>query len=93
MGWYRTVTGVGCVAGALALAGCATPGFNVGRLQSELVHAGTTVDQARCVTKGLTDAFDESQLGSHSTPTADELTTTRAILSRCQVKLPLQPLR
>src|SRR5438034_349622 len=24
--WFRTVTGVGCVAGALALAGCATPG-------------------------------------------------------------------
>ena len=75
------------------LAGCATPGFNASRLQSELVHAGTTVDQARCVTKGLTDAFDESQLGSHSAPTAGELTTTRTILSRCQVKLPLQPLR
>lgn len=93
MRWFRTVTGFGCLAGALALAGCATPGFNASRLQSQLVHAGTTVDQARCVTKGLTDAFDESQLGSHSAPTADELTTTRTILSRCQVKVPLQPLR
>ncbi len=93
MRWFRAVTGVGCVAGALALAGCATPGFDASRLQSQLVHAGTTVDQARCVTKGLTDTFDESQLGSHSAPTEDELTTTRAILSKCEVKLPLQPPR
>ena len=87
------MTSVGCAAGVLAFAGCATPGFNASRLQSQLVHAGTTVDQARCVTKGLTDKFDESQLGSHSAPTAKELATTRDILSRCQVKLPLQPLR
>ena len=79
--------------GALAIAACAAPGFDASKLQSELVHAGATVDQARCVTQGLTDTFDENQLGSHSAPTEDELTTTRAVLSRCQVKLPLQPLR
>jgi hypothetical protein len=87
------MTGVGCVVGALAMAGCAAPGFDASKLQSELVHAGATVDQARCVTQGLTDTFDENQLGSHSAPTAQELTKTRAILSKCQIKLPLQPLR
>jgi hypothetical protein len=79
------------VVGVLAIAGCAAPGFNETKLQSELVHAGTTLDQARCVTKGLTDTFDENQLGSHSAPTAKELTKTRAILSKCQIKIPLQP--
>ena len=82
---------IGCVAGALALSGCATPGYDASRLQSELVHAGTTLEQARCVTKGLTDTFDESQLGSHSTPSEKEFATTRAILSKCKVTLPLQP--
>ena len=81
------------MAASLALAGCATTGFDASRLQSQLVRAGTTVDQARCVTKGLTDTFDENQLGSHTKPSARELARTRDILSRCQVKLPLQPLR
>ena len=76
------MTVLGGLAGALALSGCATPGYNESRLQSQLVHAGTTVEQARCVTQGLTDKFDQNQLGSHSSPTAKELATTRAILSR-----------
>ena len=82
---------IGCVAGALALGGCATPGYDASRLQSGLVHAGTTVDQARCVTKGLTDTFDVSQLGSHSAPLEEEYRKTRAILTKCKVTLPLQP--
>jgi hypothetical protein len=81
------------VGGAVALAGCATPGYNASRLQSELVRAGTTLEQARCVTNGLTDKFDENQLGSHSAPTSGEDATTRAILATCKVKLPLQPPR
>jgi hypothetical protein len=79
------------VAGALALSGCATPGYDESRIQSELVHAGTTVEQARCVTKGLTDTYDGSQLGSHSAPLEEEYRKTRAILSKCKVTLPLQP--
>ena len=85
------MTGVGCVVSALAIAGCAAPGFDASKLQSELVHAGATVDQARCVTQGLTDTFDENQLGSHSTPTQKELATTRTIFAKCDLKLPLQP--
>jgi hypothetical protein len=57
------------------------------------VRAGTTVEEARCVTNGLTDTFDENQLGSHSAPTSTELAKTRAILATCKVKLPLQPPR
>jgi hypothetical protein len=87
------MTVIGCAAGALALAGCATPGYNASRLQSQLVRAGTTVEEARCVTNGLADTFDENQLGSHSAPTSTELAKTRAILATCKVKLPLQPPR
>ncbi len=83
--------GFGCVVAPLLLAGCATPGYNQTRLQSQLEHAGTTADQAQCVTSGLSDTFDENQLGSHSAPTAQELAKTRAILKRCGITLPLQP--
>ena len=103
-----TVTGV---AGALAflLAGCATPGYNPTRVQSELVKAGTTPGQAACVTDGLSRTFDLNQLGSHSDPSAvhptqkqkdgsvkvlpNEFELTRSILQKCGVKLPLQPPR
>lgn len=85
------MTGIGCLAGALALAGCATPGYNASRLQSQLVRAGTTLTQARCVTNALTNTFDENQLGSHSAPTGNEIAQTRTILATCKVKLPLRP--
>jgi hypothetical protein len=88
--WRRTVAGVGCVVVAFVVAGCATPGYDESRLQSELVHAGTTVPQAQCVTKGLTDKYAVSQLGSHSEPTAEELAFTRSLLSKCGIKLRLQ---
>jgi hypothetical protein len=84
------VAGLGCVVVVLVLAGCATPGYDESRLQSELVRAGTTVPQAQCVTKGLTDKYAVSQLGSHSEPTAKERAFTRALLSKCGIKLPLQ---
>jgi hypothetical protein len=74
-----------------ALAGCATPGYNPTRLESQLVHAGTTPAQAKCVTDGLSATFDEGQLGSHSSPTDEEVAKTRLILERCEVSLPLQP--
>ena len=79
----------------LALAGCATPGYNVSRIESELVQAGATPEQARCVTRALSDTYDANQLGSHSSPRSDpyedEYQTTRDILKRCNVTLPLQP--
>ena len=79
------------MASAVALGGCATPGYDASRLQSELVQAGTTVEQAQCVTQGLTDTFAVSQLGSHSAPLEEEYRKTRAILAKCKVSLPLQP--
>jgi hypothetical protein len=78
-------------AAVFALAGCATPGYNPTRLESQLVHAGATRAEARCVTDGLSATFDENQLGSHSSPADKELATTRQILERCGVNLPLQP--
>lgn len=75
----------------VALAGCATPGYNRSRIESELVRAGATPEQARCVTEGLTDKYAESQLGSHSEPRPDEIDYTRVLLKRCNVTLPLQP--
>ena len=93
--WRQTVTRIGCAAIALALAGCATPGYSPGRIQSELVKAGATSKQAQCVTDGLSAKFDENQLGSHSEPHSDgkvdEFKETRLILQKCGLKLPLQP--
>ncbi len=100
--------GFACVAGALALCGCATPGYNPSRLQSELVKAGATPQQAECVTDGMSAKFDENQLGSHSAPSAlpptrkasdppgtryeNEFELTRDILKKCKITLPLNPL-
>jgi hypothetical protein len=104
----RRILGVAGLAGAFVLAGCAAPGYNPSRIESELIRAGTTPAQAACVTKGLTDTFDRTQLGSHSAPSANrpqpkpsdppgtdyrsEYEKTRAILQSCGVKLPLLPL-
>jgi hypothetical protein len=85
------MTGFGCVVGAFALAGCAAPGYNGSRLQSQLVQAGATVAQAGCVTDGLTNKYTVTQLGSHSEPSAKELEFTRGLLAKCGVKLPRQP--
>jgi hypothetical protein len=89
--WRRATTVLGSVA-VVALAGCATPGYSPSRIESELVRAGATRDQARCVTQALSDTYDERQLGSHSEPGADEVAKVRLILERCKVTLPLQPL-
>lgn len=74
-------TGIGLAVGLFLLSGCATPGFNPGRIQSELVRAGVTPAQAKCVTDGLADKFDLKELGSHSPPnaiTSPSSTTTSA---------------
>ena len=91
MWWRRAIAGLVSVVGAAALAGCATPGYDASKLQSELEHAGTTSAQAQCVTNGLTDQYTVAQLGSHSEPSEKELVFTRALLARCGIKLPLQP--
>jgi hypothetical protein len=81
------VSGAGCLAGACVLAACAAPGYNETKLASQLEHAGATAAQARCVTNGLTDKYSVAQLGSHSAPSAKELTFTRGLLAKCGVKL------
>jgi len=88
------VAGLGCaLAVVVAGAGCAAPGYDAGRLQSQLRDAGATEGQAVCVTDALTDKYATSQLGSHSEPKAAELAFTRGILKKCGVTLPLQPPR
>jgi hypothetical protein len=89
--WRRARAVFGCAA-VVAVAGCATPGYNPSRIESELVRAGATREQARCVTESLTNTYDENQLGSHSEPGPAELQKTRDILKACKVTLPLQPL-
>jgi hypothetical protein len=76
----------------VALAGCATPGYSPSRIETELVRAGATREQARCVTQGLSNTYDERQLASHSEPGKDEVAKVRLILGRCNVTLPIQPL-
>jgi hypothetical protein len=102
------LVGIVGVGAAALLSGCATPGYNPPRLQSQLEHAGATSAQAQCVTRGLRDTFDQSQLGSHSAPSLlrpvkkptdppgkkyeNEYELTRDILKQCKVTLPLNPL-
>jgi len=88
----RLLEGTLCVFAVGALAACAAPGYNPPRLQSQLEQAGATATQARCVTEGLSEKFDEKQLGSHSAPSLHEYEVTRDILQQCKVTLPLNPL-
>jgi hypothetical protein len=74
----------------VALAGCATPGYSPSRIEAELVRAGATPQQARCVTNKF-ERFDLNYLGSHSEPSPDEIDEARVILKQCNVTLPLQP--
>ena len=69
-------------------AGCAQSGYDVNKLQRELVRAGLTPSQAQCVTDGMQGTFDINQLGSHSEPTQKEIDTTRSIVEGCGVRLP-----
>lgn len=85
------MTGAGCLVGAFVLGACAAPGYNDTKLAAQLVHAGATSAQARCVTDGLSNKYSLAQLGSHSAPSDKELTFTRGLLAKCGVKLPLRP--
>jgi hypothetical protein len=89
--WRRATTVLAGVA-VVAAAGCATPGYNPTRIEAELMRAGATPQQARCVTNKFGDGFDLTYLGSHSEPTTDEIVQARLILKQCDVTLPLQPL-
>ncbi|HEV7524643.1 MAG TPA: hypothetical protein VGP92_06735 [Acidimicrobiia bacterium] len=97
MGWRRARIGLGCAIAALSFAACATPGYSPSRIETELVQAGATSEQAKCVTTGLTDKIDRTELSSHSAPLAnvdpskDEFAITRQILKKCRVNLPLLP--
>jgi hypothetical protein len=74
----------------LALASCASPGYDPGRIRSELRRAGLTDAQARCVTDGMEKAFDPRELSIYSDPNAQELATTRGLVAKCGLKLPPQ---
>ena len=76
----------GLAAALPVLGGCAQPGYDAQKLQSELRRTGLTAQQAKCVTDGLENKFDVRQLGSRSDPTAKEQEKTRALLAQCGVK-------
>jgi outer membrane murein-binding lipoprotein Lpp len=69
----------------VTLAGCAQPGYDAAKIERQLVQAGATPVQARCVLSGLDNTFDVNQLASHSDPTAKESATTRALLQKCGI--------
>jgi hypothetical protein len=99
----------GCLAALVVLVGCAAPGYNPTRIESELVRAGTTPKQARCVADQLPDTFDLNQLGSHSAPSAirpkpqpddppgtkyeSEYEKAVDVIKDCGIKLQLDPIR
>jgi hypothetical protein len=80
--------GVAVVVSACALGACAQPGFNAQKLERQLVQAGATPDQARCVTTSMENKFDLNELASHTEPSALDLATTHDLLVKCRVKLP-----
>ncbi|HTL85949.1 MAG TPA: hypothetical protein VL856_12250 [Acidimicrobiia bacterium] len=78
------------ILGALVLASCASTGYDPSRVQSELRRAGLTDVQARCVTNAMEKAFDPRELSVYSDPNAQELATTRGLVTKCGVSLPPQ---
>jgi len=73
---------------AVALGACAQPGFNAQKLERQLVRAGATPEEARCVTTSMENKFDLNELASHSEPSALDLATAHDLLVKCKVKLP-----
>jgi hypothetical protein len=70
---------------AVGLVSCSQPGYDGGKLQSELRRAGLTEQQAKCVTDGMKNSFDTNQLASLSDPTQKQVDKTRLILKGCGV--------
>jgi hypothetical protein len=68
------------VALAASLSACAQPGYSARKLERQLVSAGLSDAEARCVTRTLENTYDEGQLGSRSEPTQREFDKTRSIL-------------
>ncbi len=86
MRFPATAAVLACV-GALVVSACAQSGYDAQKLQTELVRAGATVEQARCVTNRMENTFDLHELGTHGEPTSTEIDTTRRLLVACNVNL------
>ena len=65
--------------------GCANPDYDSDSTQGDLVHAGLTDEQARCVTNGLERAFNDRRLDTHAEPTETEFQDALVVLEECGV--------
>ena len=86
LGCMRRLAFVALVGGALALGACAQPGYSASKLQRELVRAGVSEEQAKCVTAKFEEHFDLNSLASHSDPAPGDDQLATQLLRECGVK-------
>jgi hypothetical protein len=82
---------VGAVALIVLGAACANPDYDADAKRAELVAAGLTEQQARCVTNGLAREIRARRLDAHSPATETEHAKTAAILDECHVGASRRP--
>jgi hypothetical protein len=76
---------IGAVALVVLGAACANPEYDADAKRAELVAAGLTEQQARCVTTGLAREIGLRRLDAHSPATETKHAKTAAVLDECHV--------
>jgi hypothetical protein len=79
------------VASVVLGAACANPDYDPNAKRAELVAAGLTERQARCVTNGLAREILPDRLDAHAPATETEHETMAAVLEACQVDVSRLP--
>ena len=73
------------VLASLLAFGCANPGYDTDATQDDLVRAGLTAEQARCVTRGLEGSIGSRRLDTNAVPDETEFQAALEVLADCNV--------
>jgi hypothetical protein len=82
---------IGAVALVVLGAACANPDYDPDAKRAELVAAGLTEQQARCVTNSMARVIVPDRLDAHAPATETEHEKMAAILEACQVDVSRLP--
>lgn len=73
---------------AAVAAGCASPGYDPASLRADLVEAGLSPDEARCVVREVERRIGVERLGAREEPAPDEREQFAAVIAGCVSERP-----